>query len=167
MASYEEILTADNERMDFLKNNLIENENFENMNELLGLLIKYNKLEEVKELIIYLLDITKHLPDNEKLIYHNNLKKLFNSLAVNINDFNYMNWSYCDNKNKALIMLWKPYLIKNININNQIEEDNNLLKTDYIISKAYANLLMFYKNNLFNIVDEKWKFPQLMELKML
>lgn len=152
MSSYEEILKSDSERIDFLKNNLIENENFENVNELLGLLIKYNKIEEVKELIVYLLEITKHLPDNERLTYHNNLKKLFNSLAVNVNNFDYMNWNYCDAKNKTLIMLWKPHLLKYIKPTD-VEEDN-LTKSNALIPKAYQNLLSFYQNKLFDVVNE-------------
>lgn len=157
MSGYEEIIKSDNERMESLKESFTENENFDNVNELLELLVKYNKLEEVKELIAYLLDMSKHFPNNERTTYQGNLKRLFNSMAVNINEFKYMNWNYCDNKNKALIMLWKPNLLKGVRFEN-VDDDEGVatfIKTDTLISKPYANLLSFYQNRLFDVVDEK------------
>lgn len=152
MSGYEDIIKTDNERIETLKDSFTETENFENVNELLELLVKHNKLEEVKELIAYLLEMSKHFPNNEGLKYQGNLKRLFNSLAVNINDFDYMNWNYCDNKNKALIMLWKPNLLKGVRFENV--EDEEFVKTKTLISKPYANLLSFYQTRLFDVVDE-------------
>lgn len=152
MSSYDEIIKTDNERMETLKENFIENENFENINELLELLVKYGKLEEVKELIVYLLDMSKHLSNDDRLTYQGNLKRLFNSLAVNINDFDYMNWNYCDNKNKALIMLWRPNLLKGVRFESV--DNDNLKNSDVLVSKPYANLLTFYQSRLFDVVDE-------------
>lgn len=151
MSCYDEIIKTDGERERSLKESLANNENFEDVNELLGLLVKYGKLEEVKSLIIYLLDITKHLPENDRQAYQGNLKRLFNSMAVNINDFDHMNWNYCDTKNKALIMLWKPQLLKGVKLENV---DGENLKQSGLISKPYANLLTFYQARLYDVVDE-------------